>query len=75
VRQGETGWLVQPDDPEALAQAVCDVLAMPPAALESILDAARDHVRELCGQERVCAQILAAYERALARRGGRAWRS
>jgi len=40
----QTGWLVKPDDPKALATAIAEALALDPAAREKMADVARAHV-------------------------------
>lgn len=64
VRDGETGLLVPPRDPVALRAALERLLA--DADLRARLGAAaREHVRELCAWDRVTAQTIAVYERAV----------
>lgn len=41
LRDGETGWLVPPGDPEALAARIRDVRAMDPAARDRVVQRAR----------------------------------
>jgi len=59
VRDGETGFLVPPDDVEALSTAMRRLLAAPPP--EAILDAAWSLVREQCSLDAVVARYLEAY--------------
>ncbi|MEK9945503.1 MAG: glycosyltransferase family 4 protein [Alphaproteobacteria bacterium] len=40
----QTGWLVKPDDPKALATAIAEALALDPAAREKMADVARARV-------------------------------
>ncbi len=67
VRHGESGLLVPPRDPEALAAAVEELLADPERRLRLARNG-RDRVRSLFGQERMVAAYADLYER-LAREG------
>ncbi|MCW8084493.1 glycosyltransferase family 4 protein [Sabulicella glaciei] len=62
VRHGATGWLVPPGDPAALAQAVREVLALPPAARAAIGAAARAGVPTLAAMQEA---TLAVYRELL----------
>lgn len=67
VQDGRTGWLVPMDDAGALAGAVSRVL-LRPADAASVARAAREHVRERYGAQRLVADIDALYARVLARK-------
>ncbi len=53
VRDGETGYLVPPRDPEALAEALLRLLSLPPAARRAMGRRGRAIVQELFDIERV----------------------
>ena len=62
VRQGETGWLVPPGDPAALAEGICCALA---ASGPGLATCARAHVLGRFTLARMCAGILAVYDELL----------
>jgi glycosyltransferase involved in cell wall biosynthesis len=62
VRDGETGLLVPPRDPDALARAVVRVLG-DPALARRLASAARAFVRERGTKERMVAETIAVYDR------------
>lgn len=68
VVDGETGRLVPPGDTEALASAICDLLADEPARRAMGL-AARRRAVNLFAAEIVTRQVEAVYDRVLQRRG------
>lgn len=77
VVHGETGLLVPPDDPAALARAL-DSLADSPARRDSMGDAGRARALERFTSARMTAEFEAVYDRLLdggARRRGRAGRA
>ena len=59
---GETGWLVPPDDADALADALTEVLALDAAGREKLAGAAMAHVRENYSIDRMLDGTLAVYE-------------
>ncbi len=61
VRVNESGWLVPPGDPAALAKALHDVLRLGPQKRQEMADAARRNIAERFTVERMCAQTLAVY--------------
>jgi phosphatidylinositol alpha-mannosyltransferase len=63
VAAGETGWLVPPGDPEALAQALASVLVDPDAA-RAMGHAGRERARAY-SWPRVSERLVTLYERAL----------
>lgn len=71
VRHEETGLLVPPRDPVALRAAV-DRLLADPSVRRRLGAAARAHVAELCGWDRVVDRTLAVYAVATARSGSAA---
>ena len=62
LRQGETGWLVPPGDPAALAEGIRDALG---AAGPALAERARAHVLARFTLARMCAGTLAVYEEML----------
>ena len=64
VRDGETGLVVPPRDPEAL-RAALDRLLADPELRARLGAAAREHVRELCDWGRITEQTVAVYRSAL----------
>ena len=62
VRDGDTGWLVPPRDPAALAAAVRDALAHPAEARRRSLRG-RELVRELFDVQRTGDEIARLYNR------------
>ena len=66
VRPGETGWLVPPGDPDALAAAINEALSLDGDRRLAIAEAATANVRERFSRERMCADTLAVYAEVLA---------
>lgn len=58
---GETGWLVPPGDPRALAEALEFALGMPEEHRTWMSENAMAHVRAHFTREEMCAQTLAVY--------------
>jgi glycosyltransferase involved in cell wall biosynthesis len=58
---GATGWLVQPDDPAGLAEAVDLALSMPAEARLRLAERARSWVLDHFTAERMCRQTLDVY--------------
>ena len=65
VRDGETGWLVPPDDPGALADAIRAALGASEDERERMACAGRDHVRRLFSLEGMCRATLDVYRELL----------
>jgi len=61
ITDGETGFLVSPEDPPALASAISRVLAMPRSNREEIGARARRTVERLCAAPIIAAQTVDAY--------------
>ncbi|MGA8224532.1 MAG: glycosyltransferase [Candidatus Acidiferrales bacterium] len=70
IREGETGWLVPPRNPAALAHAMLDALADKEEAQRRTL-AGQKLARHLFDAERTGRETAAAYEKILARRPAR----
>lgn len=68
VLDGETGLLVSPGDPAALARAIADLLRVPERARQ-LGAAGRERVARLFTVERMVGQISALYQEALAGAG------
>ncbi|GAB4518578.1 MAG: glycosyltransferase family 4 protein [Amphiplicatus sp.] len=68
VLDGETGVLVPPDDPEALADAIREIAAMPAPARAAMGARARARVAENFSTAAMCAATLDAYRALVARR-------
>jgi glycosyltransferase involved in cell wall biosynthesis len=64
INEGETGWLVPPRNPPAIARAVLDVLANPEEARRRTARGA-ELVRNLLDVEKTAREIAAIYERIL----------
>ena len=58
---GDTGWLVPPGDPDALAAALELALALTTDEREAIAARAIAHVKENFGREQMCAKTLDVY--------------
>ena len=65
VLPGETGWLVPPGDPRALAGAITEGLALAPHDRLALAERAIAHARANFSTERMCARTLAVYEEVL----------
>jgi glycosyltransferase involved in cell wall biosynthesis len=68
IQENETGWLVPPRNPEALALAILDVLRDSEEARRRTLKG-RERARNLFDVERTGREIAAIYEKVLARSG------
>ena len=65
VLDGITGWLVDPGDPEAWAQAMASALEIGPGKRSEMGQTGMNRARQLYRAEAMCAATLAAYERVL----------
>jgi len=65
VRDGETGWLVPPEDPAALAQAIAGALALTPAERMALSQRAIAHMRAHFTTQAMTDRTLAVYEEVL----------
>lgn len=68
VVNGETGWLVKVDDPEAWAVAMTKAVEMGPARLAAMGQAAANRARRLYSVDAMCEATLEAYAQVLAAR-------
>lgn len=64
---GDTGWVVPPRRPEALARALDDVLVLPAARRQALGSRARQRVADLYGVDRMAAAFADLHERVAAR--------
>lgn len=65
VIPGQTGWLVAPEDPQALASAIAEALRLPDSQKQVMSQAAIRHVRENFSTEVMCCQTLKLYDELL----------
>jgi glycosyltransferase involved in cell wall biosynthesis len=65
VREGETGWLVPPDDPETLARAIGAALALGPADRVGLATRAIAHMRKNFTTQAMTDRTLAVYDEIL----------
>lgn len=72
VLPGETGWLVEPGDPEALADGIRTALALDADGRRRLAERAVAHVRESFSRYQMCARTLAVYSELLDERASRA---
>jgi len=70
VLDGETGWLVKPGDPSALAIGLRTALTLDETARDRLSRRAIAHVRENFSRYQMCARTLAVYTEVLSERGG-----
>ena len=57
----ETGWLVPPGDPDALAEALEEALSLDGAARERLAQRAMAHIRQHFTNDEMCQKTLAVY--------------
>ncbi len=69
VRDGESGFLVPPRDPEALGQAMLRLMGLPVEQCRGMGERGREHVRANYGLHRVAERWERVYWDALARKG------
>lgn len=65
VRPGETGWLVRPDDPDALAAGIAEALALAPDSRAKLARTAIAHVRADYTTDLMKSRVLAVYRELL----------
>ena len=61
VLPGETGWLVKPNDADALAAGIKAALTLDPDSRHGLSARAIEHVRENFSRYQMCARTLAVY--------------
>lgn len=66
VIPGETGWLVPPNDPDALAKALRTVLSLDKESRSDLSKRSMIHVREKYTRDKMCARTLVLYRDVLA---------
>jgi glycosyltransferase involved in cell wall biosynthesis len=69
VLDGVTGWLVEPGNPEALANAIRATLDITSDQRRKIAEAAERHARGKFSKDGMCAQTLALYQALVAEKG------
>ena len=62
IQHQQTGWLIPPRNPEALAQAVCAAIAQPELA-QKLADRGYEYVKEYFDQKQMIAKVLSLYRR------------
>jgi glycosyltransferase involved in cell wall biosynthesis len=65
LRDGDTGWLVPPGDPDALAEALAAALSLGPAERLALAQRAIAHMRAHFTTEAMTSRTLAVYEEIL----------
>lgn len=61
IARGQTGWLITPNDPSALAEAINQALSLTPEQRAVLGDNAMYHVTQHFTREKMCADTLAVY--------------
>lgn len=62
VIHGKTGWLVPPNDPDALARAIDSVLSLNAEERHALANRQMQHARTHFSKEMMCARTLGVYE-------------
>lgn len=70
IVRGETGWLIPPADPEALAEAIRQALALTPQQRAVLATKSMNHVAMTFTRERMCEQTLSVYAELLGEKYG-----
>lgn len=65
VVDGETGWLVPPSDPEAMAAALLEALSLTPGQRQELAARSRAHITANFSTAAMCAAEIAVYEELL----------
>lgn len=66
IRPGETGWLVPPNDPVRLANAILEVLGQTPGERQKMIDTAMQDVHARYDKKKMVDDTLAVYEEVIA---------
>jgi len=66
VIEGETGWLVPPENPSAMAKAIGEALDISEAARARMAERAIAHIRDNFSKDTMCARTLEVYNEVLA---------
>lgn len=69
IREGLDGRLVEPGDPQALAQAIKELLGLPPEELQALGQRGRQRASELFEKQAVLNDLLRSYDGLLSGRG------
>lgn len=69
VRPGETGWLVPPGDPDALAAALAEALSLDAGQRHALAETTVAHIRARFSREQMAEATLYVYKDILAERG------
>jgi len=75
VRSGETGWLVPPNDPQALASALDQALKLDAGQRDALAYTATEHVRRHFTRDSMCAATIEVYREVLAEHEVARWKS
>lgn len=70
VQHNETGWLVPPDNADALAAMLMGVLDLDPADRQAVARRAMESARANYTKDLMCARTLSVYDEAIAEKGG-----
>ena len=68
IIHGQTGWLVPPNDPAALAEALERSLALSQDEMASIANRAINRVQQHFSVERMCEETIQVYQELLTRK-------
>jgi glycosyltransferase involved in cell wall biosynthesis len=72
IRRGETGWLIPPNDADALAKAIAEALALTPNQRAVLATRAMAHIAENFTREKMAYETLNVYAELLeAKKSGR----
>ncbi|MCB1538103.1 MAG: glycosyltransferase family 4 protein [Rhodospirillales bacterium] len=70
ILRGETGWLIPPNDVQAMAEALRQALALTPGQRAALATRSMAHVAGHFTREKMCAETLAVYAELLAEKYG-----
>jgi glycosyltransferase involved in cell wall biosynthesis len=66
IASGSAGWLVEPGNARALAEAIQDAISLTPQQRDDIAYAAMAHIREHFTKDRMCALTISLYQELMA---------